>query len=69
MMKRRRLLWLVGLVVVLGAALTWYQFAPRHTPAGQLPLATLDAASLANVKADFNRDDGATRIILLLSPT
>jgi len=56
-------------VLVLAAGYGWWRFGTRYVPAGQPPLATVDAASLAALKEDFNRAAGETRIILLLSPT
>ena len=70
-MNRRKLR--VALFVVIAAigagAFAWLRFATHDTPPGQAPLATLDAGSLATLKADFNRAAGETRMIVLLSPT
>jgi hypothetical protein len=57
------------LLVALGVAAAWHVWAPRIVPLGQPPLATLDAGTLQNVRADFNRDAGTVRVIVLLSPT
>ena len=51
--------------LVLMTAL-WYGFASSRTPQGQPPLAPMDLSAL---RAEFNRDAGVTRVILLLSPT
>ncbi|OFW06760.1 MAG: hypothetical protein A3H96_13925 [Acidobacteria bacterium RIFCSPLOWO2_02_FULL_67_36] len=67
-MTRRKLL-LILVVVAIAAAFGYVRFASHDAPAGQLPLAYLDPASLATVKADFNRAASETRIIVLLSPT
>jgi hypothetical protein len=66
-MKRTRLLSLVLVAIV--AAFGYARFLTHNTPAGQPPLAYLDAASLGALKADFNRAAGETRMIVLLSPT
>ncbi len=55
------------LLIVLGAG-AWY-FAQPHVPAGQPPLVTLDAASLATFREAFNRDADHVRVIILQSPT
>ena len=70
-MNRRKLLiaLLVVLAVIGAGAFAWVRFATHDTPAGQPPLATLDAGSLAALKQDFNRAAGETRVIVLLSPT
>jgi len=70
-MNRRKLLlvFLVVLAAIGGGTFAWLRFATHDTPAGQPPLALLDAGSLATLKADFNRAAGETRMIVLLSPT
>lgn len=67
--NRRRTFGAAALLIVLAAAIAWYQFSPGVAPAGQPPLATLDATSLQALRADFNRDANLTRVIVLLSPT
>jgi hypothetical protein len=69
MKKARRRIGVAGLVVLIGAAVAWYRFAPGEAPAGQPPLVTLDAAALDGLRADFNRHFNQTRVIVLLSPT
>ena len=69
-MNRRRLLIALVVIAAIGAGtFAWLRFGTHYTPAGQPPLATLDAGSLATLKADFNRAAGETRMIVLLSPT
>lgn len=58
----------IALVAVVLAALA-HQFGTHNVPAGQPPLANLDAGSLDLLRADFNRAAGEARIIVLLSPT
>lgn len=65
----RRAAILVGVPAILLAAASWYEFAGHQAPAGQPPLAELNAASLATFEAAFNRQAGEIRIVLLLSPT
>ena len=67
-MKRRTIVWL-ALVLLAAAALAFLRFGGGDVPAGQPPLATLDAASLGTLRDDFNRAAGKVRIIVLLSPT
>jgi hypothetical protein len=69
MNRRRSRIVLVTLAAVVVAALLWYFYGPRYVPEGQPPLATLRADRLEALRADFNRDAGRTRIIVLLSPT
>ena len=69
-MTRRRLLLVLLAVVFIGVgALAWLNLATHYTPAGQLPLTTLDAASLSTLKDEFNRASSESRMIVLLSPT
>jgi hypothetical protein len=67
-MNRKRLL-LVAVILLLASSLAVWWFAPSEVPPGQPPLATLDAASLEAVRADFNRHASQVRVIVLLSPT
>ena len=59
----------IALVAVVLLALAYRQFGTHRAPAGQPPLANLDARSLDMLRADFNRAAGGARIIVLLSPT
>ncbi len=68
MTRRKKLLvFAVAVAALLGAG--WYQFGGHRTPKGQPPLADLNAASLDQLRADFNAAADETRMILLLSPT
>ncbi len=60
---------LIVVPAVLLAAAGWYAFAGHQAPAGQPPLADISVQSIELLKAEFNRDAGELRIILLLSPT
>lgn len=71
-MVRLKRFWWVPLVVALAAFLlygAWYSWGPRITPAGQPPLAVLDAGSSGSFVTQFNAAAGETRLLLLLSPT
>jgi hypothetical protein len=60
---------LVAVLGVLLGAFAWYRWAERHTPAGQPPLVTLDAAALDTLRSEFNAHADKVRIVVLLSPT
>jgi len=61
---------LAGLAVLAsGGWYLWQKNAPRETPAGQPPLAALDARELQVFRAAFNEHAGRARILALLSPT
>jgi hypothetical protein len=66
-MNQRRLIWLLA-VVMVGAGLA-YWLTRHETPSPQPPLATIDAASLATLRADFNAAGDHARVVVLLSPT
>ncbi len=59
---------LLAPVVILAIALLFIYFEtrPRLAP-GQAPLA--DIGSIEMLRAQFNRDKGQTRLIILVSPT
>ncbi|MEN3338384.1 MAG: hypothetical protein V7647_2060 [Acidobacteriota bacterium] len=50
-------------------AFGWYLFGTRYTPAGQPPLATVQAESLDALRSDFNQHADSVRVIVLLSPS
>lgn len=68
MTKRRRLA-VIAVIVALLLAAAWYQFGGHRTAPGQPPLAELNAASLDQLRADFNAAADQPRMIVLLSPT
>ncbi len=69
-MTVNRRIWIaIALVAVVLVVLAAWQFGTHNAPAGQPPLANLDAGSLDMLRADFNRTAGEARIIVLLSPT
>ena len=60
---------LLLLVAVLVVALVagWLRFlAPRHAPQG---VTMTDLRGVADLKARFNADRGATRLVVIFSPT
>ena len=67
-MKRRKLLLILVLVAIVGV-FAYVRYGTHDAPSGQRPLAYLDSGSLAMLKADFNRAENETRIIVLLAPT
>jgi hypothetical protein len=58
----------LGVAALAAMAIVWavLEFMPRHTPAGQPPLAR---GSIATLRTEFNGAAGSTRILALLSPT
>ena len=65
----RRFTIFASVFALVAGAMVWYLFGPRQVPPGQPQLGILSASSLEALRADFNRDAGRTRVILLLSPT
>ena len=66
-MKRRSVgLALAALTIFAGL---FYLYGGHQTPAGQAPLADLNAANLGELKNAFNGDKANARILVLLSPT
>ena len=68
-MTRRRKLLVIAVIAAALIGAAWYQFGGHRTPKGQPPLTDLNAASLDQLRADFNASAGEARMILLLSPT
>jgi hypothetical protein len=69
MNNRRRTLGILAVVSVLVLGGAWFALGPGEAPPGQPPLVALNSESLQSLRADFNRDVGQTRVIVLLSPT
>ena len=44
-------------------------FRPRHTPAGQPPLMSINSETLPEFQRRFNETADKVRVLLLLSPT
>jgi hypothetical protein len=66
-MTRRRAFLI--LVAVAAIALGWYLYGNGVTPAGQPPLLSLTPENFHELRSRFNAGAGATRLIVLLSPT
>jgi hypothetical protein len=66
MSRRNTGLGLAALAILAGL---FYFYGGHQTPRGQAPLAELNAASLGELKSEFNRSHADTRILVLLSPT
>jgi hypothetical protein len=47
----------------------FYLYGGHQTPAGQTPLADLNAANLSELKNEFNGSRESVRMLVLLSPT
>jgi len=66
-MKRRNVgLGLAALAIFAGL---FYLYGGHQTPSGQAPLADLDAATLGDLKNEFNGSQAKVRVLVLLSPT
>jgi len=57
-----------AICAVLVAALVYF-YGGSRTPSGQLPLRSLTAENLSELKTEFNAAKNETRVLLLLSPT
>jgi hypothetical protein len=68
-MKRALIAIPIAIVVAILAGVGYVYLADRSTPVGQASLVEMNATAFDAFKADFNRDEGRTRIIALLSPT
>ena len=67
MSRRLRITVAVAFAAVIGPV--GYLLVAHRAPAGQPPLAMLDAGSMSALRTDFNAAAGETRVIVLLSPT
>jgi hypothetical protein len=66
-MSRRNIgLGLAALAIFAGL---FYFYGGHQTPAGQAPLADLNAANLSELKNEFNGSKANVRMLVLLSPT
>lgn len=66
----KRVLAVMGaLVVAAGIAVVSMRYAPRRTPEGQPPLASLREGDLRSFEDAFNAGAGSTRVLAMLSPT
>jgi len=58
-----------GLAAAIVLAGLFYLYGGHETPAGQPPLAELNAATLTGLEHEFNNSPAHVRVLLLLSPT
>jgi hypothetical protein len=66
-MNRKRVVTIVAVLVLFG--LLFFLYAGHQTPAGQPPLADLQAHNFTAIENAFNEAKNDVRILLLLSPT
>jgi len=66
-LSRKRALWLLALLLLLGAG--YYFLAPARTPAGQPGLVNLDRAGFEAFEQSFDDSADRVRVVALLSPT
>jgi hypothetical protein len=59
----------LGLAAVAVFVGLFYFYGGHQTPAGQTPLADLNAANLGELKNEFNVSQASVRMLVLLSPT
>ena len=61
----------VGLVLLVGLAAGLFAFGPKaaHKFFGRTPPGVKQLSSIEQLQADFNRDQGSTRIVMIFSPT
>ena len=67
-MKRTLLLVLVAVIAVAGLWL-YQNYGPRHTPAGQQALVSLNADTFDQFVRSFNAASDQVRVLVMLSPT
>lgn len=67
-MKRSRKIIVVSLLAII-AGIVFYLYAGSAAPAGQPPLARLNASNFGDLRSAFNRAKDTVRVIAMLSPT
>jgi hypothetical protein len=65
----KRLSLALGLATLAIFAGLFHSYGGHQTPAGQAPLADLNAANLGELKNEFNAGHANVRMLVLLSPT
>ncbi len=60
---------IVALILFAALGAAYYYLAPGGTPAGQPPLAWLEAGTFDKLRGPFNAAAGSVRVVALLSPT
>lgn len=66
-MNRKRIIWGVVIVVILGVA--YYFYDGGSTPKGQPPLLSLNSNNMSELKDAFNNSSSSVRLLVMLSPT
>ena len=59
----------LGLAAVAVFGGLFFLYGGHQAPSGQAPLADLNAASLGELKNEFNSSQASVRVLVLLSPT
>ena len=66
----KRFLAVLAAILLVALLLAGYlAFRPRHTPAGQPPLVSVNSETLPEFQGRFNETADKVRVLLLLSPT
>ncbi|PYU99529.1 MAG: hypothetical protein DMG10_24625 [Acidobacteria bacterium] len=60
---------LAAILLVVFLLAGYLAFRPRHTPAGQPSLLSINSETLPEFQRQFNEAAGAVRVLVLLSPT
>jgi hypothetical protein len=66
-MNRKRILFIVVLLVVFGAV--YYFYGGHSTPKGQPLLVSFSSGDLTPLKTAFNTSASSIRVVVMLSPT
>jgi hypothetical protein len=66
-MNWKRVLWVVGGLVILGVGYHFY--GGGSTPKGQPPLVSLNSSNMPTLKDAFNSSASSIRLLVMLSPT
>jgi hypothetical protein len=66
---RRIALASASLIVIGAVTIAWIKLAPRPTPLGQAPLASLSDENFGQLRDAFNASADRTRVVAILSPT
>jgi hypothetical protein len=67
MKRSRKIIGMCLLAIIVGIAI--YLYAGSAAPAGQPPLARLDASNFSELRSAFNESKDTVRVVTLLSPT
>ena len=68
--RRTRVFFLLAtLALAAGLSVAYMQYAPRRTPEGQPPLASIPGGDLTPFAVAFDARAGSTRVLAMLSPT